>query len=212
VAGLGLGLYARLLAATVHFELDGEQYLAAARASGRPLLLAAWHGQTHLLYPLIRGWIDPSRLVMMVVGDERAAVLRQFARTVAIPAYPVSMDDLSMSGARNLMRLIQRLRQGADSYMTPDGPDGPSRQAKAGTIFLAQRAEALLVPIGAYGRPAFHLRRWDRYALPLPFSRVTAVVRPPFVAERGTRTADLLQRLSREMNQAQELARATWEG
>jgi lysophospholipid acyltransferase (LPLAT)-like uncharacterized protein len=30
----------------------------------------------------------------------------------------------------------------------------------------------VIVPAGAYGRPAYDLRRWDGYNLPLPLSRI----------------------------------------
>ncbi len=201
-AGFALGLYARLLGATARLQLLGEEHLLAAQSGGRPLIYASWHGQTHLLYPLIPRRIDASKIVMMVVGDERAGVLQQFARTVGIASYPVATADQSMSGARNLMRLIQRMRQGSDSYMTPDGPDGPARQAKDGVIFLAQRAEAMIVPLGAYSRSCYRLRRWDRYALPLPFSRVYAAVQPGIPAAANEDPELLRETLSSALDAA----------
>jgi len=206
-AGLGLGLYARLLGATVRVRTAGEQHLQQALGSGRPVIFAGWHGQTHLLYPLMHGRLDFSRMVMMVVGDERVDVLSRFARTIGVEPFPVAREDESMSGARNFLRLVQLLRDGRYSYMTPDGPDGPPRVAKPGVAFLAERAGALLVALGAFTRTCYRLRRWDRYALPLPFSRVYASIRPPLSARRGDDHQRLLAALAVELDASIEEAR-----
>jgi len=208
-AGLGLGHYARLLGASVRHQVVGWEHLDQALASGRSIVFASWHGQTHLLYPLIHGRLDMSKMVMMVVGDARAGVLQRFARTVRIATYPVGQEDQSMAGARNLLRLAQLLRDGRYSFMTPDGPDGPARVAKEGVAFLAERANALVLALGGYGRYCYRIRRWDRYALPLPFSRVYASVRPPITLERGGDPELFLRVLSIEMDAAvQEAHRA----
>jgi len=201
-AGLVLGHYARLLGASVRQEVIGGEHLDQALASGRSIVFASWHGQTHLLYPLIHGRLDMSKMVMMVVGDARAGVLQRFAKSVRIATYPVAQEDQTMAGARNFLRLAQLLRDGRYSFMTPDGPDGPARVAKEGVAFLAERAEALVVALGGYGRYCYRIRRWDRYALPLPFSRVYASVRPPVTLERGGDRELFLRDLSVEMDAA----------
>ena len=201
-AGLVLGLYARLLGASVRQQVIGGEHLDQALASGRSIVFASWHGQTHLLYPLIHGRLDMSKMVMMVVGDARADVLQRFAKTVGIAAYPVASEDQSMAGARNFLRLAQLLRDGRYSFMTPDGPNGPARVAKEGVAFLAERAEALVVALGGFGRYCYRIRRWDRYALPLPFSRVFVSVRPPITLARGGDREQFLRALSIELDAA----------
>jgi hypothetical protein len=208
-AGLVLGYYARLLGASVRQVVIGGEHLDQALASGRSIVFASWHGQTHLLYPLIHGRLDMSKMVMMVVGDARAGVLQRFAKTVGIAAYPVASEDQSMAGARNFLRLAQLLRDGRYSFMTPDGPNGPARVAKEGVAFLAERAEALVMALGGFGRYCHRIRRWDRYALPLPFSRVYASVRPPITLARGGDREQFLRALSIELDAAvQEAHRA----
>ena len=205
-AGLVLGHYARLLGASVRQQVIGGEHLEQALASGRSIVFASWHGQTHLLYPLIHGRLDMSKMVMMVVGDARAGVLQRFAKSVRIATYPVAREDQSMAGARNFLRLAQLLRDGRYTFMTPDGPNGPARVAKEGVAFLAERAEALVVALGGFGRYCYRIRRWDRYALPLPFSRVFVSVRPPITLARGGDREQFLRALSIELNAAVEEA------
>src|SRR4030067_917358 len=88
------------------------------------------------------------------------------------------------------------------TFMTPDGPNGPARVAKEGVAFLAERAEALVIALGGYGRYCYRISRWDRYALPLPFSRVYTSVRPPVTLERGGGRERVLRALSVEVDAA----------
>lgn len=197
-----LAWYARLLARTVRLTAKGERYLEEALQNERPLILAAWHGQSHLLYPLIRNRVDLSRLVLMVVDDDRRHVLASFARGIGGSPFPISGDDESMAGARNLIQMARLLRSGRFSYIVPDGPDGPARVAKPGIAFLAARAEANVIPFGAHSPGAYRVRRWDRYSLPIPFGRIRVVFRPPIQLASGEDTEAFLKVLSDEMTGA----------
>ena len=105
LAGRGLGLYAKLLARSTRVHLFGEEYVARSLEDDRPVLFASWHGQTHSLFPLIRSRLASHQIVLIMVDDERATTLQSFADTVGIETFPVGMDDVSMAGARRLLRL-----------------------------------------------------------------------------------------------------------
>lgn len=197
----------------MRLTLIGERHLVQALSDGRPLLFAVWHGQTHLVYPLIRGRVDLRRLVLMVVDDARRHVLASFARAIQVQPYPIGIADQSIAGARNMLELVRLLRRGdyRYSYITPDGPDGPARVAKPGAAFLAARAGALVLPIGSHTPWAYRLRRWDRYALPLPFSPIWVAVRPALTLERGADPAPFSAALEQELNQTMALAEAMGE-
>lgn len=152
-------------------------------------------------------------MVLMVVDDARRHVLASFARSIDVQPYPIGTSDQSIAGARNMLELVRLLRQGRYrySYITPDGPDGPARVAKPGASFLAARADALVLPIGSYAPWAYRLRRWDRYALPLPFSRIWVAVRPALTLDRGADADPFLSELQVELNEAMRLAEAMGE-
>lgn len=208
IEGQILALYAHIINRTAPLTIEGWEHVTQAIAADRPILFAAWHGQQHLLFTLTETQLDTSKFVMIVVGDHRQQVLESFAARIGVVTIPISMDDSSFAGARNLIELINELRKGRYSLIAPDGPDGPPRIPKRGTAFIAIRAQALIVPFAAYSPFAFHLRRWDRYSLPLPFARIYCSVRPPISVSRDADLDLLLEQVTREINAANEQAEA----
>jgi lysophospholipid acyltransferase (LPLAT)-like uncharacterized protein len=200
--GRFLAGYAGLLGRTARVSIQGIENLDRALAGGGPAICAVWHGQSHLVYPIIRRQMDLKRMVLMVVDDDRKHVLESFARGIGAHPFPIGGNDQSIAGARNMIQLVRLLREGRFSYITPDGPDGPPGVAKPGVAFLAARANARVIPLGAHSPGAYRLRRWDRYALPLPFARIRIVVRPPLTLRKGEDSDRFLKVLSEEMTTA----------
>ena len=93
-------------------------------------------------------------------------------------------------GSEALLRLR---RQSARTHLavTPDGPRGPRRRVKLGTIYLASATGLPVVGFGVgYGR-AWRLRSWDRFALPRPWSTAYLVVAPALAVPPGLDRAGL---------------------
>jgi lysophospholipid acyltransferase (LPLAT)-like uncharacterized protein len=63
--------------------------------------------------------------------------------------------------------------------MALDGPRGPRREPKPGTLWLARRLRVPVVPVAVAAPNAFRLGSWDRALIPLPFSRVEIRLGPP---------------------------------
>jgi lysophospholipid acyltransferase (LPLAT)-like uncharacterized protein len=66
-------------------------------------------------------------------------------------------------------------------FIAPDGPDGPAYKAKPGFTYAAQKANAIILPIGSYCRHAYIIPRWDQYVVPFPFSRISVYIGEPYL-------------------------------
>jgi len=199
----GVGLAGSVLSIlhTARYTVHGAENLEGLRPD-RPILVAAWHGQTHLLMGFVRSrWVG-TRLRFIIPDDERGIALGTGGRLIGFQPFKISMKDQSFSSARSTLALIRSLQGGDVAYINPDGPYGPLRVAKDGVAFIAARAGAQLLPVGAFTATGFRLRRWDRYTVPLPFSRITVVVRPAFIPGRQEPRTAILERLSAEMTLA----------
>jgi lysophospholipid acyltransferase (LPLAT)-like uncharacterized protein len=84
----------------------------------------------------------------------------------------------SRRGAVALLELSGKIEDGYDVIVTPDGPRGPRYQLGPGVIFLAEKTGAPIMPIEIQYSRSIRLGTWDRFEIPLPFSRVDVTLHP----------------------------------
>lgn len=84
-------------------------------------------------------------------------------------------------GGRALKEIIGRMRQGEIGGMLADGPQGPPRKAKAGSVIMARDAGVPLVPVLWGADRCWTFNSWDRYLVPKPFARVAILYEEPIL-------------------------------
>jgi len=77
----------------------------------------------------------------------------------------------SRRGAQALLELATWAERGYDLAITPDGPRGPIYVVQDGTMTLAQITGLPIVPASFRLQWKIQLNSWDRFQIPLPFSR-----------------------------------------
>jgi hypothetical protein len=78
----------------------------------------------------------------------------------------------SRRGATAMRELLDRVGEGYDIAITPDGPRGPRYEMGSGLVYLAQKAGLPVIPCHARFHGAIRLKTWDRFAIPRPFARL----------------------------------------
>jgi lysophospholipid acyltransferase (LPLAT)-like uncharacterized protein len=68
--------------------------------------------------------------------------------------------------------------------ITPDGPRGPRFAFKGGALTVAQLCGVPVVPLAYAASPAKVLGTWDKFVLPLPFSRIVIAVGEAYMPPR----------------------------
>jgi lysophospholipid acyltransferase (LPLAT)-like uncharacterized protein len=167
---------------------------ALAGAAERPWVLAFFHGTQ---FPLL-AWKRRKKTVVLVSLSRDGAMQ---ARALAVNGMTIVRGSSSRRGAAGLRALIGRMREdGCDAAFAVDGPRGPYGVAKPGALAAARATGAVVVPMGAYAERAITLKKaWDRFMLPLPFSRVRVVLGAPLEAS-ALRDAGRVERAIREVN------------
>jgi lysophospholipid acyltransferase (LPLAT)-like uncharacterized protein len=117
----------------------------------------------------------------------------------------------STRGGTEAMRHMLRLARESHIAITPDGPRGPRRRVQSGAVYLAARTGLPVVPIGIDFSRAWRAKSWDRFAVPLPFSKAYCVTTPPLIIPRHV-TPETIEpyrlELERAMHAADRLAEA----
>ncbi|MBI3329140.1 MAG: lysophospholipid acyltransferase family protein [Nitrospinae bacterium] len=145
------------------------------RAQGRTVIYAFWHGQLLYLMHHYRG----SGVRILVSHSQDGELLSRILQRFGLPTIRGSSSRVKR---RNLLELVRETRDGASAAIAPDGPRGPRHRAQSGIIALARLTGVPIVPVAVGARWKVEFHSWDRFRLPLPFSRVVlAYGEPVFV-------------------------------
>ena len=103
------------------------------------------------------------------------------------------------TGARALRDYYETIvKQQISPAITPDGPRGPVHEFKPGAVMLSQITGKPILPVAVAASRTFTFNTWDKFELPLPFSRVAIVYGEPVKIAR-TSDAEALAALQRQM-------------
>ena len=169
---------------------------------GRPVVLSLWHDE---LFPLI--YLKRRLNIIALVsqsddGDLLAGVLERMGLETA-------RGSSSRGGVKALLAAARRMREsGICGCVTVDGPRGPRHEVKEGAIFLAARADAPIVPIRLFMERRKVFKSWDRFQLPLPFSRVSMVCADAYRVECDIRDPEAVARECRRLEEKLEALKA----
>jgi len=177
--GLAAGAM-RLLAATWRYRVRGWEHVAAARATGRPIVYVLWHSRILPLLYHRRG----EGMALLISRHRDGGYLTELSERWG---YRVVRGSSRRGGEVGLLGLVRALERGAEVALTPDGPHGPAERMKPGALAAAQHANALVIAAGARAseRGAWWIRSWDRFCIPKPFAAVEVVYGAPLSVGAG---------------------------
>ncbi len=194
--GNALAIYHRLLARTVRWQIEGQANITKAKASERPILWLFWHEQLSVFVTYIVRYLGGKNFTIVTLGgDPRGDILSTFAATLGATPHGVDMHGNPMAAGRSVLRIIEAMKGGKQSFLAPDGPDGPAFTPKAGASFLARKAEAAVIPVGGFTNASFALRRWDHYLVPFPFARLHLVFGEPIFINKRDKEEEVTEKI-----------------
>lgn len=187
---LARGVLALLAATCRRLPVHGAEHLDRLQADGTAAILSYWHqmqifcGQ-YLLTRARDGFNVTFLTSPSVSGEVPAAIIRRWGGGVL-------RGSSKRSAGQALKDMFDVLvTQRTPLVITPDGPTGPLHEFKTGTIMLARMTRKPIILIAYAAKPCIRWRSWDRFILPLPFSKVAIAVAEPYQVPPGTGADDL---------------------
>ena len=191
------GIY-RFWCATLRVSQSGREGLEAVWAEKRPMMAALWHDELFALMH-VRGSL---RLATVVSASRDGEYLARLLQSLGLTTVRGSS---SRGGLGALLRMAKLLRKEPHiGVVTVDGPKGPRHKVKDGVIFLAFHTPAPIMPIRLFPQRAKVFRSWNRFQLPLPFSRVHIVIGEPYYLTATELTPEELDRERRVLQEKLE--------
>ena len=181
----------KLWVRTIRFEPKGCTEFVEFNKQGQPLVVALWHGE---IFPVTAyGHTLTAHLVTFVSQSKDGEVI---ARMLERIGHTTVRGSSTRGGVRALLKAKRIMeKENRMAVFTIDGPKGPRHKAKDGVIFLAQRAGAKIVPLRAYPiRKKVFEKSWDRFVLPMPFTRCPVYIGEPMAVTTEKLTEEVMAR------------------
>ena len=171
ISAIGYPIIAAL-GSTFRWRRTGLEHLDAVTRSGRPPIMAFWHGR------ILPATVYFRRRGIVVITSENfdgewiAGIIERFG-------YGTARGSTSRGGRRALVQLVRDLEAGKPAGFTLDGPRGPARVAQPGAIWLAKATGNPVVPFHLEADRFWTTNSWDRTQIPKPFATVAIAVGEP---------------------------------
>ncbi|MBI5557314.1 MAG: lysophospholipid acyltransferase family protein [Deltaproteobacteria bacterium] len=185
------------LFATCRVERRGYGHFQGLAEAATPFIVSFWHyGVIYIVYQAR----DIPYVAMVSASKDGEYV----SRILQGKGFSTVRGSRNKGAVGALKGLIREMAKGKTAVLVADGSQGPARKAQAGTILLAARTGAPIVPLGWAADRCISFRSWDKTALPLPFSKVVMWYGEPIAVPRDL-TGEVLEEYRLRLEQALDL-------
>lgn len=171
ILGALLYVYLRIVYKTCRWHIIGAERHHQTIAHDGKVIVAFWHGR---LGVILRTWphrINGKlyRLYALVSahrdGEFLTKVLQLFRYKL------IRGSSGKQEGIKAYYHAVRTLQQGDSLGITPDGPRGPRMRVHGLLAKIAHKTHVGVIPTTASIRHGIVFNSWDKFILPLPFSR-----------------------------------------
>ena len=179
VAAQLIRILIRAISATVRYRYVDRRGLQPG-AKHEPAIYCFWHNRLALSPMIYSNYISKHSAgvgaAAMVSASRDGGMLVAVVQSFGIQP---ARGSTSRRGPHALRELTTWAKRGYDLAITPDGPRGPRYRVQEGVTALAQLTGLPIVP-GTYNLSwKISVKSWDRFQIPLPFSRCEVVLEKP---------------------------------
>lgn len=197
----------RAVAGTLRFEWQDHSGLHEPGGS-EPAIYCIWHNRLALAMRIQGSYVRPRKnsagLAALVSASKDGALLACVLESFQVQ--PVRGSS-SRRGPQALLELTSWADKGYDLAITPDGPRGPCYVIQEGITSLAQLTGLPIIPVSCELQWKICLKSWDRFQVPLPFSRCRTTFGLPVRIPREASDADRERARAELQEEMQRLAR-----
>jgi lysophospholipid acyltransferase (LPLAT)-like uncharacterized protein len=180
----------RVVSATLRYKWTDVSGYFSGKVPPGPTIYCAWHNRLSVsmmvYYNYIKKHNRTDGFAVMVSASKDGGFLAAILECFGVQP---ARGSSSRRGPQALRELTSWARRGYDIAITPDGPRGPRYVVQEGVLALAQLTELPVVPISYNLSWKICLNSWDKFQIPLPFSRCEVIFETPIRIPRSTSEA-----------------------
>jgi lysophospholipid acyltransferase (LPLAT)-like uncharacterized protein len=180
----------RTISATLRYRRDDRSGFINVPTPG-PAIYCVWHNRLALCMPAYFDYVKKHNqtpgMAAMVSASRDGGFLTGILECFNVQ--PVRGSS-SRRGPQALLELTTWAERGYDLAITPDGPRGPVYVVQEGVMSLAQLTGLPIVPVSYFVNWKIRVKSWDRFQIPLPFSRCEMIYEKPIFVPREATDAE----------------------
>jgi lysophospholipid acyltransferase (LPLAT)-like uncharacterized protein len=180
----------RMVSATLRYRRDDRSNFIQVATPG-PAIYCVWHNRLALCLPAYWDYVKKRNktpgMAAMVSASRDGGFLTGILECFNVQ--PVRGSS-SRRGPQALLELTTWAERGYDLAITPDGPRGPRYIVQEGVMSLAQLTGLPIVPVSYHLNWKIQVKSWDRFQIPLPFSRCEVIYEKPIFVPRAATDAE----------------------
>jgi lysophospholipid acyltransferase (LPLAT)-like uncharacterized protein len=180
----------RTVSATLRYRWNDRSGYINVPVPG-PAIYCVWHNRLALCMPAYFSYVKKHNrtpgMAAMVSASRDGAFLTGILECFNVR--PVRGSS-SRRGSQALLELTTWAERGYDLAITPDGPRGPLYVVQDGVMSLAQLTGLPIVPVSYHVNWKIRVKSWDRFQIPLPFSRCEMIYEKPVRVPREATDAE----------------------
>ncbi len=193
IAVIIIKFFYRIWSSTIRYALVGKIFY------DEPVIYVFWHNKMFGLIRLMR-----NRDIFVLVSRHRDG--EKIARITEMYGYKFIRGSTSRGGITALKKIVTTLRMGKQIGITPDGPKGPRWKFQEGALFASRMSKKPIIFVGVGYSRKIVLNTWDKFEIPLPFSKCVVYSSPPYYAKKGDTPEKLEKMLKEYTRKAEEMA------
>ena len=152
-------------------NIQGEKNFLKLLSSNQPIMVCVWHGR--LLFP---SWYIRLKTTNLHAIASRHPDAEIMASILKHWGYSLLRGSTKKGGKKVIKKMNEIFQDGGIIAITNDGPRGPARIAKGGSIAIALKNHAKIITITGSCTKYWRMKSWDKFMLPQPFGKIQIVI------------------------------------
>ena len=186
LARRGGAYFVNLICKSLRLEIIGWTRLRSLMDSGTPIVLQLWHGDMFISWYLLAP-LRPAAIVSQAGDGDIASAVLEGLNFVTFRGSSTRGGRIAYAG---MIRHLKKQNIKVSAFAS-DGPRGPRRVMKPGTYVAAQHLDGYIVPVATKSKHALQAKAWDKFSIPLPFSKAVVSFGEPIRAIPQLKGEDL---------------------
>ena len=188
-------LFLRFFYNTNKWNVEGDHHYKDAINNGKSVIIASWHNT------LLTVFMGLSKNGFYGLAGNHHPDAEIISRIGAKLGWNVIRGSSTDGGKKAYVEMIEILRQNKNVFaITPDGPQGPAKIPKPGTIRAAQKTGAVIIPVAGQSTRRWSFKNWDTFYLTKPFAKTYLFFGEPLTFSKEDAFEDCSLRLKKSLD------------